>query len=234
MQVSRPHPGHLPRHVRRTPSGYLARVPLGPIDRAELGTHDSPGSAARAVRMFVIAVRSADIEAVVVALIAAGVVPAGTLPQWVRRVATPDGDRFIGRAVVGGLPVDTRRHADPWSAHADVRRKLVREMARQASGRRRRKPSEYDGVRWTGRGWQARKWVGGGRSLNLGHYTRATHGDAAEWAAGAAYRAFLELHEGLGMPAAEAFRELKRRHLVPQGCRSKHAVGAEGGATCSV
>lgn len=219
----------LPPGVRRLPDGrFLARVPLGPVDRAELGAHPTAAAAGLAVRLFVTRfLAGAEPRVIVTALQADGVVPPGTLPQWVVACQTAAGVRYAGRAAVNGIRVWTRRHVDAWAAHAAVRRMVLAEWRRQRSRRReRRHISEYPGVRQIKGGYQARYWLGGGRSLNLGYFTADDHGGLAEWAAGRAWREFDALHRAEGMGLAEAFAELRRRGIVPAHCESLHAGGA--------
>jgi len=224
----------LPRYVTRTPQGlYIARVPLGPLDRAELGTHPTPAAAGLAAHLFVVRlVAGGDARTVVGSLVSEGVVPAGTLPQWVRARETPQGLRYVGRARVNGILVGTRRHVCPWAAHAAVRRMVLAELARQrARQRERRHVSEYPGVRQIRGGYQARYWLGGGKSLNLGYFTADDHGDLAEWAAGRAWREFDRLHGSLGWSVADAFAELRRSGVVPRDCESLYAERGAGRAT---
>jgi hypothetical protein len=85
--------------------------------------------------------------------------------------------------------------------------------------RRRRRPArEARGYRWVrrvkGDAVQARYWLPGRGSLNLGLFTREAHGDLAEWAAHRASKAFDELWRGRTTVAA-AVRRLQARGPEP-------------------
>lgn len=207
------------------PACHRARVRLTRTGTVNLGDHPTPQAAARAKLRFAAALAGGlTPPAAVTSLMAAGVVPADTLPHWVHAVVRGAGVRYAGRASVGGVRVTTgRTYRDPWACHAAVR-SLVRAAARELrSASRDGRRSRYEGVRRVkGKdgAWQARWPLAGDRRQSLGIDTAAKHGtsELAERAAGLKYQQFRAEVRGKGRDPRAVFLEFQRRGLISGKC----------------